>query len=454
MTPNVRHPTSGLSPIRQSGSVQGPPPFTGQPWDLGTVESYDPATRRYFVQMDSGGAPVFLTRVVDHPGETSVLPQGARVVVCSVLPRGQYIFGCLEGNDPTLGVAATPWESGTNPGDHVMRSMGGGTVGVLASGTAVLSSGPGMGVFVNGIKERTDLITNELEESTAAGRRGVATTTAGANAYWRMGIGAVQPEIVYLDVGATGDIIDLRVISPVSGGNVARFHVSPNGQVDLEADAGFSRVIKGQEAVNISGDRVTSVSGTDTLSVVGARTEEFGSVSRASGPASEAVVGNHTSVVSGDRNSQTVGATRHIGLSKARFEYGDNIEWVVGDPRNLKFTPGAVQALINYVGDTHVVSVLPGKSFNVVTTGPGTVNLGVPGVAVPNPLGGHIITAAPGVFSVTKYEPLAALIQTLLTWMDTHVHTSLGVPPTVPSTPIVSPLVAALQSQTVKVGPL
>jgi hypothetical protein len=450
-TPKVKHPTSGLSGTGQAASLRGPTPFAGPTWDLGTVKSYDPITQRYVVDLFSGGQPVNVSRIVDHPGAAGALPVGSVVVVCGGIPRGPYIFGAVQGDAAAMRLPATPWEPGNLAGDLTIRSMGGGVVGVLNSGTAVVAAGPGTGVFANAIKERLDVVGNEIDELTAAGRRGVEVTAAGPNVYWRY-------SKVEMDVASGGDIIDLRITQPASYDYRGQVQVNEEGLLTLRMEEGFTRVV-GNETAEITGDETKVVGGNSSVTITGNLSESAGIVSRSSDSVTDTSGGNRSVATLGNVFTHTSGSTRSVGLSKARYEYGDSIEWVVGDPRNLKFTPGAMQALINYVGDTHVVNVLPGKAFNVVTTGPGTVNLGVPGVAAPNPLGGHFVTPAPGVFSVTKYEPLAALIQTLLTWMDTHIHTATGpaaptTPPVVPSTPIVSPLVAALQSQTVKVGPL
>lgn len=446
--PTVKQPpTSRLSGISQQAVLRGPAPYGSPSFSLGVVKTFDPTTQKYAVDLFSGGQPVNLSRIVDHPATAGVLSPGTVVVVGGGFDRGPFIFGAVQGDAMPMRMQVTPWESGDLSGDNVIRSMGGGAVGALHSGSAFISAGPGTGVFANAVKERLDILGHEIDELSAAGRRGVEITDAGPNVYWRY-------DRVEMDVGGKGQIIDLRIKSQTTNDYNAQMQATEDGQLTLRLDGGFTRIIGASEVTEIAGDKTEIVQGNSNVDVNGALVESAGRTERNSGSVIDSSAGERSVTTLGKVFTHTSGGTRNIGLSKASFEYGDSIEWVVGDPRNLKFTPGAMQALINYVGDTHVVSVLPGTSFNVVTTGPGTVNLGVPGVATPNPLGGHIITAAPGVFSVTKYEPLAALIQTLLTWMDTHIHLSLGVPPAVPSTPIVSPLVAALQSQTVKVGPL
>lgn len=444
--PNVRLPTSGLSKGGQPTALGGFDRFGGPGWDLGTVVAYDYNTGFYTVALDSGATAASVQRVVDSP-TSGVLQPGTRVVVCTSLPRGPYIMGMLAGDHPTLSAPPTAWDSGTAPGDHAIRSMGGGAVGVTVDGKAYVAAGPAVGVFADSATETLHTVTTDAYTRTAMGSSGVARTERGPNAFWRYGT-------VYLDVGATGDLINLRIVNDSTGDNDFQAEVSPGGGFTLRAAGGFSRVVQGVDATSVLGDADEYVSGTKKITVDGAVTEDLGPLITTTASTEDTTAGKRTQVTMKDRFSMTIGSTRDVHIGSTRYEFASDVEWVVGDPRSSVPTPGSMQALINYVGDTHVVSVLPGTSFNVVTTGPGTVNLGVPGAAAPNPLGGHIVTAAPGVFSVTKYEPLAALIQTLLTWMDTHQHVSLGAPPTIPSSPIVSPLVAAMQSQTVKVGPL
>ena len=87
---------------------------------------------------------------------------------------------------------------------------------------------------------------------------------------------------------------------------------------------------------------------------------------------------------------------------------------------------------------------------------PASVNLGCDGAAVYDPTtGGHITTCVPAPFGVMKFEPFAALMQTLLTWLDTHEHPSavgLTGPPVIPSTPSVAPGVPLIRSIRVGVG--
>jgi hypothetical protein len=235
--------------------------------------------------------------------------------------------------------------------------------------------------------------------------------------------------------------------------------------MDVTLRDGCSWYVRGGDYRQVVGDVVHEVTGSLSESVSGEHTLQTGARTVTSDSLIDAVASGRSTTTGGESYSRTGGLSRTQVGGEARYDFSSGVEWVVGDPRAGVPSVGAAQALINYVGDTHIVNVLPGKSFNVVTTGPGTVNLGVPGVATPNPLGGHFVTPAPGVFSVTKYEPLAALLSTLFTLFDTHSHPTPGAPPTTVFVPPVVPVpmslnatlggtLAALQSQTVKVGPL
>lgn len=473
-------------------------------WSTGVIVDYSVSTQTYTVMTSLypnavNGVP----RVVRDSGEVSVLAPNTEVVVHTelgilvidgVLKRRPLVsidqVAVPASLSDGLGEADVPlnedisYRSDGDPrdlyhGDWLRKSPDGNHVSVLAGGVNGLVSSPLAAVYtLTTPVDTVQINSHAFRHTTAMSESSITTDGDGRSNFRWYGAGDVRAQsqkegwTIRLDAGAEGDLVDLRVTSP-DGANLAQIHISASGKITLmgvdgvditssstatsvERSAGTRDIQVGRD-YRLAAEGSVGFAGSDmTLSALGAYR------SSASGTRAETTGGDHKSLVMGNYKQTVQGGTLPTTNVTARRDVlnGGN-ELVIGSA--LKPLPGQVTNTVSYSAGGAINFVIQpvaaGAKFNVVTTEPDSVCLGANGAAVENPaIGGHTVTAvAP--FGVMKFEPWAAMMETLITWLDSHAHLTAVGPtgpalagPIGPIRPMLTPLLQPIRSVRVCVG--
>lgn len=439
-------------------------------WSEGTVVGHTDGSPHYYDVMPDGGDGMLraIPRVLINPGDSDVLPLHTRVLLCYLLPRGPYIHGVIP--TPAASGQFTITEAGPDslPGDRLMRSPDGNFVAAFVGGMSALGSG-GMAQVRTHANGHVDVLSETYTHHTAGSETKITRTEGETNIAVRVGASAAENAgpgtqdawQLRIDAGSTGDLLRVSVTAP-NGQELGHLHMSAGGRISLYASDGRIDHTEGDVATVAVGNAARHVTEGDSLSVDGKRSEAYGSLSHAVTGAESYSVGaarltsvgaNDMTVVSGDQVTQVSGNTLHTLIS--------DFQQVVAplyDARTPLASGLASASWVNYTGGFNFVlqPTAAGNSFSVVSSLPGSVNLGVDGAAVYNPATGkHEIVAGPGVCAVTMHEPLVTWLGQLLSWLDKHEHaTSVGptTRPVLPATPILSPTTSTFGSLRVRVG--
>lgn len=500
------------SPISEETSKFGTRAFrTGGRgvWTQGTILGYNAERQSYTVRTSSSDGIPDVPRLVRDPGEVGVLPTNTNVVLHDAL--GFWVIDSVlklapsnpvelnptfvsevrgvGGEDPTYAqdAAGASYRPPNDPldvlsGDWLRKSRDGNLMGVLAGGTNVMKSGAFSQIRTHALGDLVEIFSQTYRHLTAMGDLNIVNDGGKTSLIWRAGSDQSTENgpntgnwTIHLDVGATGDLFNFEVTTP-QGQTLARLHMSSDGRVSILGTAGvdITSGSNGTTREDLAGSKASTVHGDSSQTIKGTTTEVF------EGPRTTEVAKNDTVLVGNDLNTTVMNARNaYVGGQQTTTVQGGplpptpgsvalkwevlngGVETVVGNPLKAAL-PTALQGQnwINYVGGFNF-AIQPGAlpppvgAFNVISTLPGSVQLGANGVAVYNPTtGGHDVTAvAP--FGVMMYEQFMAMMSVLLTWMDTHVHgTAVGPssPPFVPASSLVNPLLPPIRSVRVSVG--
>lgn len=168
------------------------------------------------------------------------------------------------------------WARVGQQGNHVAVLEGG--VSSLGSPTALVRS-LGLAGLLQLIGQRIHTITDFGEWKTE--NNGGLTSfvlRAGSNQATQTGLDE-QHWSIRIDLGATGDLFNFEITNP-DGGTLFKFHVGPDGKVDIYGDAGVDLSSgphgDGDTRQDIAGPRTNNVGGDDSLTVGGARNVQIG----------------------------------------------------------------------------------------------------------------------------------------------------------------------------------
>jgi len=468
-------PTTGLSiPQRDLSGGRPVPPRTDNIWEEGTVETANPVTHTYRVRVDGAADLENVPRILNSPGDYELLPEGTRVLVCRSLPKGPTIMGVLGGapDKSTRRVTEDSTDASNEliPGDRVMRSPDGNFFGALTGGMNVMRSS-GMAQIRTYDNDRVDFYAHTFYMLTAFGETRITRTgnevnysiRGGANMRANSGYAVKDASTFRVDAGAEGDMLDVRVTTPLNK-VLSRFHMGSDGSMSVEAKNSRMETIAGSDVKVVTGQEVSEIVGTVNRRVTNKVTDRLGSYEldldgtyevSVGGARLETVVGNDQSYVAAAA-VRTVEGTNTLTTQNSSEHVIAPVYSTSPPP-----VPPAFASWINYSGGYNFViqpTALAG-SFNVVSSLPGSVNLGVDVALMPavyNQLTGqHTVVPIPAPFGVVMFEQLATWLSSLLSWMDTHVHgTAVGptTNPVAPAGPTLSPQLPTFRSTRVAVG--
>lgn len=460
----------------------------------------------YGVSGDStkgGGSPITVPRKVDNPMTMSVLEVGT-VVVLDTLSGITFIDGVLmRGNRDTV-------ENGTTPVTHM--SANGETSrpnGTSAASSAGYFRYPGMpddlvegdwahvtpdGNYIAALRKESRLFGSPMAQIRAVSGQDLLQSICAQLELWNSmgyltmkndgGLGKLQFKCAvdqmtqfggteeqwtfHLDIGAEGDMFNLRVTEP-GGKTLSQIHLSADGRVEILG-------INGVTITNAGNAPRFEIDGGDVIKKVsGSKKEEVaGTVNFSSGS-------TRTSKISGD-DKRVVGHNESLScMNHQKINVGGKQEITVNGggpddaiPTNvavfMKVINGSYVIDIGNPADTGIPSALAG--YNVFVHS-GAITLGQDPVALPDALtqvnlnsylpdsialGGLAdpMSTNPALLHACVFEPLAGIFNTLLTMLDAHQHTVSGTSTTVQSTPpfsaALSSLVANIQSIRVLIG--
>lgn len=242
-----------------------------------------------------------MPRIRMSPGDLSLIPNGTPVVVDYSLGE-PYIAGILpaEGRRPTApaeGITGVAGHGGgdpvlaTNygvnaragdepndliPGDQVLRGPGTASLAALHGNVALLQGGRLAQVRAFGDDDALELIAGVYKLVTWMGEAKVINEDGKTSYVWRGGsdqLTQTGPDEerypIRLDVGHTGDLINLEVCTP-RGQTLFRFHVNGEGKLEIFAAGGIDQTQGGRTGpVRVAGARETDVRGDDSRTVGG-----------------------------------------------------------------------------------------------------------------------------------------------------------------------------------------
>lgn len=325
---------------------------TGNRWELATVVMYNSTTHTAVVRTDSGRGLPDVPQMRHTQGSFDHLQTGTQVVLSWDLGI-PIIIGILDLvgpaqtaiPSPTLtGVAGVGQDDPTQPTEgtnnyrppHAPTDMGGGDwaqMGTLGNHVAVLEGGlsllgaPTAQVQSHATQGLLRHVARIMDGFSDFGQwrmenkqgRTSFVLRAGSSQTTQTGLDE-QRWTIQLDLGATGDVLDFRILEP-EGKVLFRLHAGADGRVQLYGDGG----------VDIS-------SGAGGLAeqrhdVVGARTTAIGGdeIHSVQGNYQRLVDGDHTAGVGGDETRSVAGASTHyVGGDHAHGVGGDQTAVVAG----------------------------------------------------------------------------------------------------------------------------
>lgn len=462
--------------------------------ERGVIMAVDAQQQMYRVHLNSGRT-MLMARLRTHPGDVVVLPVGVFVMVSFALGM-PYILGVLPpesavvneenvtsvtdvdghgGEDPLLGRSMGVTSRGPNepvdvvPGDFVGTAPNGSSVSALHGKVAQMRGSPLAKVQAFGDNDLVQIIAGVMRTVTWMGESKVVNDEGKTSFQWRGGTdqlsqtgGDEERYTIKLDVGHTGNMINLEVCNRDNQA-VFRFHVSPEGQVELYAAGGFNQHSGDNDAavhpVNYHGSVAEVVTGGASRQVSGDVTETH------EGNRTETVSGNHAVTV-GQDSSLTVSRDQNVsvGGNSTTVVTGDMAVNTMGDCKTMVIGPGKVHSVKTTGGDVTVETQL--GAFDVATTGgtislnaltgqmrltasiiellasTGSISLGAPS--------SNITIGSGAVSGAVRWEQLNVILQTLVGEINVmrgllaaHVH----VPPTLPSvslSPVATPIILDL----------
>lgn len=473
-------------------------------WTTGVVVDYNPLSQNYRLSIEGAGFNDTVPRLARDPGDLTILPPETIVVVHDALgywvidavlkqapvgttrlppPTISEIRG-IGGEDP----ARAQDENGPSnravsdpvdvlAGDWVRRGQDGNFMGVLAGGVNAMQSSPFAAVRTHALEELVEVFAHQYRHISAMGNFEIKTDNGKTSLTWRAGAdqseenGAGQENwTIRLDVGAVGDLFDLSVTTP-DGNLLSRIHLNSQGKIQILGVEGVDIISGGDPKV--IGKEVTAsskeveIGGYHKQTIAQDKTEHVGGSRSYTVSANDSsMFGNDKSeVVSRDFNSTINGHHRQKvmgGLIPAPGVPAYELELMNGgmtivltdvlsgaNPAGM----ASFNVINNFGGINFACAPTATGGFNVITTLPGSVNLGANGTAIKLPNGAwQFVAVAP--FGVMMFEPFVAMMTALLVALDTHIHiTAVG-----PTTPIpiftaaVSSLIPLIRSLRVSVG--
>ena len=451
---------------------------TRQGWEVCSVTNYSPQAQTYSVAAGSGALLSDVPRMVNDPGEISVLPRGTEVVINYELNGRPVIVGVLKsavtnavevnparisevrgiGGEDGVYAQEGPAASSSRPpndpvdiisDDWVRKGKHNNFVGVLSGGTNILSSSPMAQIRTHGVNDMVEVFANVYRHISALGNLEIVNDGGKTSLTWRAGADQLTENganaenwTLRLDAGAAGDLFRMSVTTPHNN-TLCELHMSADGRLSLTGVAGIdiSSGTNGTAREDVAENKEVSVLGSMATQVKGEVTETFDA-------GKTTLVATNDAVSAGNDLKETVGHDRmtHIGNKLITTVEGGGklpppdagnlailwdavnggIESVTGNPKSGGIpTPKQAQNFVNYAGDFNF-SIPATAKFNLLSTGDDSVILAADGSATSTDKG-HTFSVTVPKHHVCMWEEFEKLMKTVIEWCDDHVHlTAMG----------------------------
>ena len=478
--PNSPRPRSRVAPsdpfvpegrdLTRGGGVMNPP---ANVIERGTIVSVDARRHMYYVHFNSGRT-MQVARLRTHPGDITMLPVGEFVIVTFALGT-PYILGVLPpdglyeesnnpesvtdvpgygGDDPLLNRSLGGSSRGRHepvdvaPGDFVGISKDGASVAALHGQVAQIRGSALAKVQAFGDNDLVQIVAGVMRTITWMGESNIVNNRGKTSFIWRGGSDQLtqtgpdeEKYTIKLDVGHTGNMVKFEVCNR-AGQPVFRFHVDPQGKVELFAAGGFNQhsgaSIQQVHPVNFNGTVEETITGGARRTVGGNVTEQH------DGSRTESVASDHSLTVGQDQ-AFNVSRNRRVSVG------GNDSEVVTGKKRVSSLDehttevlgPGKTHTVRTAGGESRVITI--GGAHQVLTTG-GAITMS-PGPGTFSVLAGpEMIALGNGAVShAVKWEEMNAAIQAMALQISTlHALLAAHLHPAGPMTP--DPTLSALAS--------
>ena len=430
-------------------------------WELADVLAYNSATHTSQLRTHSGRPLNNVPQIKVGAGEFEHFRTGLTVIVTYELGF-PAILGCIDlvgpnkdGLRPTLtGIEGVgegnpylptqgdqSYKPGNAPtdmtqGDWAHLGSLGNHVAVLEGGVASLGS-PTALVRSLGVQGVLQLIAQTMQTHTDFGSWQVENDQgrtsfilrAGANQTTQTGPDE-QHWTILLSLGARGDLFRFEIADP-DGRPVFRFHVGPDGRVEIYGDGGVD-VSSGAEGTaeslqTIAGDHILQVGRNDTTDIAGNSVRNIGASS------SETVGTDKITSVAGQ-------AVRHVNSDDAISVGGNRLDVIAGGPStDAKPSNVALETrvlnggwLINIGDPAHGANISAQAGFHL-RTAVGNIDLSA-GKDLNLRATETIRMSSPTLIGDNATE-LQVLGNSLINWLNSHSHAT-GVGPSGPPTPL------------------
>lgn len=448
-------------------------------WEICSVTNYSPQAQTYSVAAGSGALLSDVPRMVNDPGEISVLPRGTEVVIHYELNGRPVILGVLKsavsnavevnparisevrgvgGEDGVYSQEGDTSTSSSRPpndpvdiisDDWLRKGKHNNFVGVLSGGTNILSSSPMAQIRTHGVNDMVEVFANVYRHISALGNLDIKNDGGKTSLTWRAGADQLTENganaenwTLRLDAGAEGDLFRLSVTTPHNN-TLCEVHMSADGRLSLTGVAGvdISSGTNGTAREDVAANKEVSVLGDMATQVKGEVTETFDA-------GKTTLVATNDEVSAGNDLKETVGHDRmtHIGNRLVTTVEGGGpvpppdtgnlailwdavnggIESVTGNPKSGGIpTPKQSQNFVNYAGDFNFAVPSTAK-FNLLSTGNDSVILGADGAATSTDQG-HTFSVTMPPHHVCMWEEFEKFANAVIEWCDSHVHlTAVG----------------------------
>jgi len=382
--------------------------------DQGTILDNNSDSHEYVVALDHGGVEPGLARILQDPGDKSILPIGTRVaitydygpaMISGILPftgdtsenenrtnlTGESGAG---GNDPLVankGIANyrtknTPRD--LQSGDWAKVSDDGNAIAVLAGGVNMMKSGMAQ-VRTHMLNDLVEIICRNFKLVTDMGVSEIKNKGGKVSWSFRGGsdqlteCGSDQENWAFrIDLGGEGDMFRFELTQP-GGESLFRFNVNNDGQGDMFFDDGLTEFFGSDKFEQVVGHSERTVGNTDTETVTNAQKLDVGGNRTVSIGGSEAksvgndqtnsIVRNRTDTVGGKHEENVVGGNPLLAKpGDVARETAINGTWQVdiGNPA-AGASPAALAGfkMSTFTGDITQKVTLKGDILNQTTVG-------------------------------------------------------------------------------------
>lgn len=483
-------------PIDPNATHQGPSRHGGvaapqASAELAQIVSVDSARMAYVVRTLRGRSLTGVPRLRNSPSDLTLLPVGTTVKVSFDLGF-PYIDGVIDMPayaPDDAGIPVTGVDGYSNPttdfstgsfrgpgepsdllgGDTVFGNKAGARMGVLEGGTAILAGSGVAQVRAHALNDLVEVISRNYRHVTDMGVTEVKNADGRINWSFRGAsdqtneAGADEENwTIRWDLGSEGDLLNFELTTP-EGQTLFRLHVDGNGRAEIfgldgvviqsgsqndephvsEHGGDSTDIVHGSRTVRTGGDVTETVEGTQAVTVDGNQNTVIG------GDSSTAAV-RDVGVSAGRNTNRTTAGARNGSVALRESVLGGDYAVAVGQEAypspgyTLETLKGHIEFISRLGGDYRVNTPLG----NVKTRSRKvTMSTSAPDSVV---LGGDALAA-----HAAKFEQLEIFLKALLRWLDSHAHppgAPVGGPPTVPSSAVLSALIAPIKSQRVGFG--